>query len=384
MKKKMCILGLFGLVFVLILCCENFMGNGPGEGKLTISLGAGLGRAIAPPSSLPDFKSIRVTITNGKNTLVDQKFDDPAGSYTFTLPAGSGYRIGLDAEVKGGITPDLNPLGRRYGGARYVTVSPGTNPPVEISLSVTETMLVGIKGTSLYFFKDADDPAPYELSGSIPFGSVCFDRYGRLSVLYEPVADIHFIEVWSTPGYGASAVNLGRLMTSVAYQDGNFYFTYIPTNIARINQADMPDSSASPVVLSPLSVDLGSSAEAGDLVTHYVPYQGWGYVGFCDMAAKKIVKANGGSGAFVDEISFTDDIIDMRFIDDILYVLGKSAAASVVLYAYTAGLVLIRTTVAAANVTGANIAGWGKDTVYVYYYGTGSPSEGGIVGVPFN
>jgi hypothetical protein len=259
-------------------------------------------------------------------------------------------------------------------------------------------MLVGIKNDRLCFFKKAASPLAadsvfYISESSDKFGPVCFDRYGRLSIISREQGR-NLLKIWSAfmpPENAVSLDSRASSVSSVAYQDNFFYFMHkISSNffVAKLSEADLKTGSDAEFSEG-RRIDLPLIDAKG--LDQYVPYQDWGYIGFhtSSMDFKIIkVKVDGNSGKYIADISLDLDyeIIDMKVINDYLYVLGKSSENKAVLYAYTTGGLVEKqeTTVGDIPVTGAgaNIAGWGTDKVYVYYYNTSFDFED-IMGVEF-
>jgi hypothetical protein len=420
MYKSVKRLVIFALALFLAVSC-NMGGMGgagsAGEGSLTVSLGNSAreasGEAALP--DLPTFSKITITVKNGELTVDSIDLTSNSKSHTFSLPSGSEYTVEADADVE---TPTT--FGLRYGGTAKVTIQDGEKKSVDIHLSVTETMLVGKDSPSnassgkLSIYRSFGsigtlEGAPTVIDNSISKdGDFFFDRYGRLffigtsssttSLSMYSGADTAAQSVSVTPPEGVNSME----SFSVAHPIGtNLVYVYgYRSDSRRFGKIDLSALNGGSSVAEEF-VDIASLIDGKLKIpeSHVAADKDSLYVGgtlTADDSKSGIVKIAHGSTGYEEtgyngELAYT--ILDMELINGTLYVVGydrpTNAGAGpmrVRLHAYDTGdfagkgsweeKEAVYTAREAATTVTASIAGWGKDTVYVFYDDPAKPEKG--------
>jgi hypothetical protein len=398
--------------FILFLAasCDVFMSNyrdDDAEGNLTISLGnsAGTGessRAISTAEpAFPALSAVTISVTKDGAWIASGTFTG-SGPYTLSVPAGSGYRVELDAQAE---IPNTSTLGFRYAGAAD-NVSTGS--PAYISLSVAETAVIARRSPNTHIYRSLADvgtstrkalpasPSPW----SYPL--FFFDRYGRF-FFNNNGSGIGMLPFYEATSFHSSYLDFSGINYGIAHPQGTD-MVYLCTDVDADSDVDLVFTRLSglagtnPIAATKITVppavfsgDFSGFAITGPLgaegaavfigVTEGVSPPRTGFIrGTVDTGAKTFTFTGGKI------LSGLEKITDMMVINGTLYVLGYPTGTNKEqrLYAYNPntlariGVVPIQSPTA---ITGtfymeANIAGWGKNEMYVYYYAYGTNTSG--------
>jgi hypothetical protein len=369
--------------------CIIGSGNiGGGMGTLTISLGNS-GRAAANDQpAIPDFSKITIRVKNAQSAVIDTTEIAEGGACTISLPSGAEYTVEADAEV--GDSPTT--FGLRYAGSATVTVEEDRDTPVSIALSVTETMLVAKDPEGIKVFSSFNTivPGPYKSISWNNFVGFFFDRYGRLFMVDKDGATVMSSDkdnqetLGSLGGLGAS-----ETFTSVAYypQTDRLYLGVNLSTAPGSLDPRIAGVSLSRHLANTSSSKTGISEEAGITPPvnadpnlsgfHVAAGEDSLYLGCKDRNGRDYVIAKysppyGTETAAASVICGT--LHEMKVINGRLYVLGSNPGEIKLFVFDTSRLTPVKELSIPNPTTDpialANIAGWGKNSVYVYYLTT--------------
>lgn len=388
-----------GLAVVLVFLagsCDMSMdsaGNtgGHSEGSLTISLGNGSKAISQAAPGLPSFSTVTITVSKGGATLASSVFTGN-GPHTLSVPEGSGYRVELDAQVASPTT-----FGLRYAGVKD---NASTGSPVYISLSVTETALVGKRSPASVIYRSFADAVsgapPLSLTG---YPAFFFDRYGRLFTdewSSVPPYTIDMIPSWGAAAEMATLNVLDDALWDLAHTAGTDRVYYCHTDIDNdstyedLSFTRLSDLETGNAPFTVVNVSFPAGTFFGFKVSNLaVSGSTVFFGGFTSVPEPAFIKGTVDAGnTFIFETGIimptsVVEIRNMEVIDGTLYVLAAVGSYDeAILYAYNAdtlaplGSAPIQQPSSLITNMESNIAGWGKDRVYVYYYEYSSPYSG--------
>lgn len=390
------------LISLSLYSCDLFMSSYSDkktyDGNLHISLtdSSGAERSVITAApSLPSFSAVTIRVSDRGTTIASDTFSGN-GPYTLSVPEGSGYRVEADAKISG--SPSFGV--RLSGVTDNVSTGDGT---VQIHLSVSETMIVRRASDSvLYVYPNPaaiSDPSAIDsttINGN-EMTSFFFDRYGRLYYIEEndiwqyaaPAANPDSNLEHGTPSdFGGGNINniAHPIGSDIVYMSGEVGGIQWPLYVSSLSNIDGPATQV-------FNVD-GTDDYAG------VDFSVGGYrlaadtdgsvflLGRTTTLYPCIIKGtvSGSSFTFTGGVSLPDlagsaSIVDMSVIDGTLYVLAKTSN-TLTLYAFDTGALTEKWreffTYHISVLNSANIAGWGKNKVYLSW---GEPNDSDIITV---
>ena len=377
---------------LLLTTCNFIFSEYKGDGTITVSIGenSSVSKAYTTPS-FPELSEIVVKISKNAVVFAEGTIDG-YGSRTFTVPAGSGYKVEVQATPAP--MPDGNSFSfaKKFGGVKN-NVSTGGGS-VYIPLSISSTPIVVPDGSAFRIYNEfKEGTMPTEnllISGVNTSSGYFFDQYGRF--YYHISAQGGALMRLKSPSSSPAEAVFDNAFSgsNLAYvpRSSCLYYTYtIPQSDIKTGKIDMADGSTTvlfdvdlsnfPQVLDYTKVKGNAVLEDGTF--YWIGFDniggsGWmnsSYVGKGTISENGIYK-HGGMKYFVD---IKADVQDFKFINGALFILCNKRynyvthAANAALYALNSDLnprYII--SFDGVNENGLlNISGFNENSIYVSY-----------------
>jgi hypothetical protein len=357
------------MITLSLYSCDLFMSSYQDSG-LTVSLGDNSARAITTTApALPSFGAVTITVYKGGSVAAGPVNFTGNGPYRLNVSGGSGYTVKLEAAVSSPTT-----FGLRYEGqADNVSTGSGT---VQIHLSVSGTMIVGLTNSGSYKVFSSFSSASTDFGGSL--GTFFFDRYGRFyrgefgNDIWQHINPADSTGQSSVPSNVTSFVQMAHPIGSDIV-----YLTGVDINNGTGIDYPLARSSLSNLDAAPTEISnaTGTGAYAsfdpsfGNYKIAVDDRDGAVFLGGEVSSNPAFIKGmvSGSNFDFIGGKTLPSSITDMRVFNGILYTISATTSGIFLQRFNASTLAEIGTQYAifSSNVPRANIAGWNNGKLYV-------------------